>query len=150
LETDLTNDSSSLIRVFTKEAQEFRERANRYWATMEQLERTISTVDGGRNQPSPQGKYGNPTSRFLAPLTLFCSFPPRPQPMISEINQASFSAISTAIEDAILSQHSSFMSFASQIADLHSDVESIKRDYRNWYQAQFRSVVDPFAGIEST
>lgn len=49
-----------------------------------------------------------------------------------------------AISDTIFFQHSTFMSLASQVANLHAEVEVLKRDYRDWYARQFRSVRDPF------
>ncbi|CAO1621232.1 unnamed protein product [Parajaminaea phylloscopi] len=52
-----------------------------------------------------------------------------------------------AIRDTIFFQHSHFMNLASQVATLHSDVETLKRDYRSWYARQFRSARDPFENI---
>lgn len=49
------------------------------------------------------------------------------------------------ISNVILNQHSTFMSLASNVASLHSEIDQLKRDYTNWYQQQYRSVQDPFA-----
>ncbi|PWN35614.1 uncharacterized protein FA14DRAFT_160683 [Meira miltonrushii] len=54
------------------------------------------------------------------------------------------------ISDAILHQHAIFMSMASNVANLHAEVDQLKRDYVQWYQQQYRSVRDPFAMSELT
>lgn len=39
------------------------------------------------------------------------------------------------------------MNLANQVAQLHSEVEVLKKDYREWYSQRFRSVRDPFEGM---
>ncbi|PWN54107.1 hypothetical protein IE53DRAFT_323719 [Violaceomyces palustris] len=52
-----------------------------------------------------------------------------------------------AISDVIHAQHSSFMALATQVASLHSEVETLKKDYSRWYQQQHRSFRDPFGSM---
>lgn len=49
-----------------------------------------------------------------------------------------------AISDVIHFQHTTFMHLANQVASIHSEVEVLKRDYRQWYAKSFRSARDPF------
>ncbi|WFD42849.1 glutathionyl-hydroquinone reductase [Malassezia psittaci] len=49
------------------------------------------------------------------------------------------------IAEIIYDQNASFMGFAEQIATLHAEIETLKKDYVKWYQARFQSVRDPFA-----
>ena len=41
----------------------------------------------------------------------------------------------------------SFMTLASQVAGLHGEVESLKKDYARWYKQVNKSVRDPFASM---
>jgi hypothetical protein len=38
------------------------------------------------------------------------------------------------ISNVILNQHSTFMSLASNVANLHSELDQLKKDYTQWYQ----------------
>jgi CRISPR/Cas system type I-B associated protein Csh2 (Cas7 group RAMP superfamily) len=38
------------------------------------------------------------------------------------------------ISNVILNQHSTFMSLASNVASLHSELDQLKKDYTHWYQ----------------
>ncbi|WFC93428.1 glutathionyl-hydroquinone reductase [Malassezia brasiliensis] len=49
------------------------------------------------------------------------------------------------IAEIIYDQNASFMGFAEQIATLHAEIETLKKDYVKWYQARYQSVRDPFA-----
>lgn len=49
------------------------------------------------------------------------------------------------IAEVIYDQNASFMGLAEQIATLHAEIETLKKDYVKWYQARFQSVRDPFA-----
>ncbi|CAO1626841.1 unnamed protein product [Jaminaea pallidilutea] len=49
-----------------------------------------------------------------------------------------------AISDTIYFQHAQFMRLASDVAGLHSEVDVLKRDYRQWWAKRFRSARDPF------
>jgi nucleoporin p58/p45 len=50
-----------------------------------------------------------------------------------------------AIANAIQAQNSSFMSLAAQVASLHSEIESLRKDYTKWYQQSYQSARDPFS-----
>ncbi|KAN0060861.1 Nucleoporin nup49/NSP49 (Nuclear pore protein nup49/NSP49) [Thecaphora frezii] len=52
-----------------------------------------------------------------------------------------------AISDAIHAQHSSFMALAAEVAGLHAEVETLKRDFSKWYQQTHKSFRDPFASM---
>ena len=49
------------------------------------------------------------------------------------------------IAEIIYDQNASFMGLAEQIATLHAEIDTLKKDYVKWYQARFQSVRDPFA-----
>lgn len=49
------------------------------------------------------------------------------------------------ISEIIHDQNASFMGLAEQIAGLHAEIETLKKDYVKWYQNRFQSVRDPFA-----
>ncbi|WFD25789.1 glutathionyl-hydroquinone reductase [Malassezia nana] len=51
------------------------------------------------------------------------------------------------ISDIIRNQNASFMAMAEQVATLHADIETLKKDYIKWYQTRFQSVRDPFAPV---
>lgn len=50
-----------------------------------------------------------------------------------------------AISEIIHDQNASFMAFAEQVASLHAEIDTLKKDYVKWYQLRFQSVCDPFA-----
>ncbi|EPQ28193.1 uncharacterized protein PFL1_04021 [Pseudozyma flocculosa PF-1] len=52
-----------------------------------------------------------------------------------------------AISDTIQAQHASFMALANQVASLHAQVDTLKRDYARWYQQTHKSYRDPFASM---
>lgn len=77
------------------------------------------------------------------------------------------------ISNVIVNQHSTFMSLASNVANLHSEIDQLRKDYTQWYQVshtvpqrlyveadhfdsllflqqQYRSVQDPFAMSQLT
>jgi nucleoporin p58/p45 len=45
------------------------------------------------------------------------------------------------ISNVILNQHSTFMSLASNVANLHSELEQLKKDYTQWYQVSGRRLM---------
>lgn len=49
------------------------------------------------------------------------------------------------IAEIIYDQNASFMGLAEQIATLHAEIDTLKKDYVKWYQARYQSVRDPFA-----
>lgn len=51
------------------------------------------------------------------------------------------------ISDIIRNQNASFMAMAEQVATLHTEIETLKKDYIKWYQTRFQSVRDPFAPV---
>lgn len=51
------------------------------------------------------------------------------------------------ISDIIHNQNASFMAMAEQVATLHAEIETLKKDYIKWYQTRFQSVRDPFAPV---
>ncbi|WFD17824.1 glutathionyl-hydroquinone reductase [Malassezia caprae] len=51
------------------------------------------------------------------------------------------------ISDVIRNQNASFMAMAEQVATLHAEIETLKKDYIKWYQTRFQSVRDPFAPV---
>lgn len=52
-----------------------------------------------------------------------------------------------AISDVIHAQHASFMALAADVASLHSEIESLKKDYAKWYKQAHKSVRDPFGSM---
>lgn len=84
--------------------------------TPQQIERHLIAVDE-QEQYTPQGTY-----------------PPR-----------AVHAHPAVISEVIRDQNAAFMALAEQVATLHAEIDSLKKDYVKWYQARFHSVRDPFA-----
>ncbi|CAO1635923.1 unnamed protein product [Sympodiomycopsis kandeliae] len=49
-----------------------------------------------------------------------------------------------SISDILHFQYSTFINLTNQVVNLHSEIDILRNDYRNWYAKQYRSAKDPF------